>query len=198
MAPVRISERIVDVVFRVWSGFYDAPFLQDTFYRRVHAVVLREVAGLAPRAVVDLGCGTALLTADLRARFPSARVVVGVDLSQGMLREGLRRHDALVRANVYALPIAGGAVDLLTSTISYHFYVEPERALAEIRRVLAPGATLVLATMVTRFLKGSTGIMRLTTIGETQRHLEQAGFSVERIGRVRPGVAVFVAKATRA
>src|SRR5262249_13552898 len=160
------------------------------------ARVLREVAaGLAPGAVVDLGCGTALLTADLRARFPSARVVAGVDLSQSMLREGLRRHGALVRANVYALPFASGTVDLLTSTISYHVYVQPERALAEIRRVLAPGATLVLATMVTRFLKGKAGVMRLTTIGETRRHLEQAGFSVERTGRVRPGVAVFVSRA---
>src|SRR5262249_55515607 len=104
--PVRISERVVDVVFRAWSGFYDAPFLQKTFYRRVHAAVLREVVGLEPRAVVDLGCGTALLTADLRARLPSARVVAGADLSHEMLREGLRRHDSLVRANVYALPFA--------------------------------------------------------------------------------------------
>jgi ubiquinone/menaquinone biosynthesis C-methylase UbiE len=191
---VRISERVVDVVFRVWSGFYDAPFLQQTFYRRVHAQVMRELEGLAPRTVVDLGCGTGLLTADLRKRFPQAKVVVGADLSHEMMREGRSRHDAFVQANVYALPLAGGSADLLTSTISYHFYVQPERALREIRRVVGKGGTFILATMVTRFIKGSTGILRLTTIAETRKHLEQAGFSVVRIDRVRPGVAVFVAR----
>ena len=191
---MRISERVVDVVFRVWSGFYDAPFLQQTFYRRVHAQVLRELAGLSPRAVLDLGCGTGLLTADMRKRFPQARVVVGADLSHEMMREGKHRHDAFARANVYALPFATGSIDLLTSTISYHFYVHPERALHEIRRVLSDRGTFVLATMVTRFLKGSTGILRLTTIGETKQHLEEAGFTIARIDRVRPGVAVFVAR----
>ena len=74
--------------------------------------------------MLDLGCGTGQLTADL-ARFGSARVV-GVDLSHDMLRQAAERAPERVRANVYALPFADGAFDLVTSSISYHFY-EPAR-----------------------------------------------------------------------
>ena len=188
------AERLVALAFRTLSRFYDHPLLQRPFYRRVHDTVLRSVRG-EPRAIVDLGCGTGLLTADLAARFPGARVL-GIDLSQDMLLASRRRGGrrlALARANVYALPLRAGSVDLLTSTISYHFYLDPALALREIRRVVRTGGQLILATLATRFLRGNLYTMRLATIADTQRELASAGFVVDRVEHVFPAVRVFVA-----
>jgi len=190
------GDRLVQFLFRVWSPIYDQPIFQKPFYRRVHAAVLDSLGDARPARVIDLGCGTAQLTDDLARRFPAA-AVAGVDLSQDMLREARRRlgaqAPALLRGNVYALPLADGGVDLLTSTISYHWYLEPARALAEIRRVLRPGGRFVLATMATRFWRGVVGRARLATVEDTRADLAAAGFRVVDERRVRPGVRVFVA-----
>src|SRR5688572_25619896 len=123
-------DRLVRFLFRVWSPIYDNPLFQKPFYRRVHRAVLEALGPARPRAIVDLGCGTAQLTADLRSRFPGA-AVIGADLSAEMLAAGRARlgaaAPALIRADVYALPLRTASIDLVTSTISYHFYREPRR-----------------------------------------------------------------------
>ena len=88
-APRR--DRYVELLFRVWSGFYDQPILQKPFYRRVHAAVLRAVGDTPATTVVDLGCGTAQLTADLAARYPNVAVV---DLSDAASAPPRRRCSA--------------------------------------------------------------------------------------------------------
>ncbi len=192
MAPP--PARLVGAVFRAWSRFYDHPIFQKPFYRRVHAAVQAEI-DTAPHVIVDLGCGTALLTWDLAQRFPDA-LVMGADRSPAMLKASRRRGALtlpLLCADAYALPLRAGSVDLVVSTISYHFYLEPRRALSEIRRLLRPGGRLILATMATWFLRGSLGYLRLSTTRDVQRDLEAAGFATLRIAHVWPAVRVFVA-----
>ena len=188
-----MRDAYVEGLFRIWSSFYDWPILQKPFYRRVHARVLEHVDG-DPRTILDLGCGTGQLTADLAARFPKAHVL-GVDLSADMLRQARARHVGLAQANVYALPLRDRSIDLLTSTISYHWYLEPARALAEIHRVLAPGGRFVLATMTSRLWRGVIARTRWATAGEHAADLQAAGFSILRESRVRPSVSVFTAVA---
>jgi ubiquinone/menaquinone biosynthesis C-methylase UbiE len=184
----------VEWLFRVWSPVYDLSLIQRAFYRPVHARLLARVAGLAPRRVVDLGCGTAQLTDDLVRAFPNAQVV-GVDLSMDMLRAAQARlnHETppLLRANVYALPLATGSVDLVTSSISYHWYAEPARALAEVARVLEPGGRFALATVIMSPVTLSLRRMHLATPSHTREKLTAAGFSVERAAMVWPGVVLF-------
>ncbi len=190
---------LVKWIFRVWSGFYDLPVVQGPIYRRVHGGVLDEVEGLEGiTRVIDVGCGTGLLTEDLAARYESENVV-GVDMSPHMLRAGRKRMGdrgpALVVANAYALPFRDGAFDLVTSTLSYHWYLEPGRALREIHRVLAPGGWLVLATMATARFEGVVaGRARLVPAARTREDLETAGFRVERQKGAIPLVRIFVAR----
>jgi ubiquinone/menaquinone biosynthesis C-methylase UbiE len=193
-----VRDAYVETLFRIWSSVYDRPIFQKPFYRRVHRAVMRAVERApAPRVVVDLGCGTAQLTVDLANRFDRA-TVVGVDLSDAMLAAARRRlghaTPPLVRGNVYALPFADRSVDLLTSTISYHWYLEPARALAEIRRVLAPGGTFVLATMTSRLLRGVVAQTRWVSPRQHAEDLRAAGFTVDDERTVRPSVRVFTAR----
>jgi ubiquinone/menaquinone biosynthesis C-methylase UbiE len=191
-----VRDALVDLLFRVWSPIYDLPVFQKPFYRRVHARLVAALDGADPRRVIDLGCGTAQLTADLTARFPRA-LVTGVDLSADMLRAARRRlGDAtppLVNADVYALPFADGSIDLITNTASYHWYLEYRRALAEIHRVLRPGGHFLLATLTDTLLWRLMRQVRITTAVETRADLEAAGFRVERSERIRPWVTLFVA-----
>jgi ubiquinone/menaquinone biosynthesis C-methylase UbiE len=186
----------VELLFRAWSGFYDLPVLQGAFYRRVHAALMRGLdrAGDPPRVVVDLGCGTAQLTVDLAAKFPRA-TVLGVDFSGPMLEAAHRRlGDAappLVRGNVYALPLADASVDLLVSTISYHWYLDSEKALAEIRRVVRPGGRFVLATLSTRWFDVVVAKQRWVSSRTHAADLAAAGFTVRDVTAVRPSVRIF-------
>ncbi len=181
-------------LFRAWSKVYDQPVFQQLFYRRVHAAVMKTLTGATPRVVVDLGCGTAQLTTDLEVRFPDA-TVIGADFSVAMLAAAQRRLGAatppLVCANVYALPLRDASVDLLVSTFSYHWYLEPARALAEIHRVLAPGGRFVLATLVSIGVGGVVARQRWVTPGQHLADLRAAGFAVTDEVRVRPAVRVF-------
>jgi ubiquinone/menaquinone biosynthesis C-methylase UbiE len=186
----------VQRLFRAWSKVYDQPVFQQLFYRRVHAALMKTLAGVDPRVVVDLGCGTAQLTTDLVARFGAA-TVVGADFSAEMLAAARRRlGDAtppLICANVYALPFGDGAIDLVVSTISYHWYLEPARALAEIHRVLAPGGRFVLATLVSIGIGGVVARQRWVPPSQHLADLRAAGFEVSEETRVRPAVRVFSA-----
>jgi ubiquinone/menaquinone biosynthesis C-methylase UbiE len=198
MAAPPEADRFVKLLFRVWSPIYDHPLFQRPFFRRIHAAVLGAVDDLPrPRTALDLGCGTAQLTRDLAGRFTDA-TVVGADLSGDMLRAARRRlgpaAPPLLVANVYTLPIADRSIDLVTSTVSYHYYLEPRRALSEIRRVLSPDGRLVLATIATRRFRFGTSRFQFVPAEETADDLAASGLAVERTIRVRPAVTIFVAR----
>jgi ubiquinone/menaquinone biosynthesis C-methylase UbiE len=102
--------------------------------------------------VLDLGCGaghTALAFA------PRVAEVVAVDLAEAMLAQGRRLAGERGIENVdfrlgdverLALPVS--CFDVVTSRFSAHHYPAPERALAEVVRVLRPGGTFLLVDSV--------------------------------------------------
>jgi ubiquinone/menaquinone biosynthesis C-methylase UbiE len=184
----------VEWLFKMWSPFYDHQIFQRTFYRPIHRKLIRRLDGLAPRRVVDLGCGTAQLTEDLVLRFPDAQVT-GLDLSAEMLAAARTRMGRatppLVRANVYALPLAGGSVDLMTSSISYHWYKEPRRALGEIARVLSPRGRFVLATVVGWPRSIPFKAFRFASLEETREDMIASGLRVLETSSALPMVTIF-------
>src|SRR5262245_60434107 len=58
--------------FDVWSSFYDLRLVQRLTYRPVHDAVVRVLRHHEPRALLDLGCGTGLLTRRIRRALPGA------------------------------------------------------------------------------------------------------------------------------
>ncbi|GAA0195478.1 class I SAM-dependent methyltransferase [Halobaculum roseum] len=126
-------------------GFFDriAP-LYDVFMPPARAEDLRAGLAFAHRPlerVVDLGGGTGRASRTLRDLRIDATVF---DYSAGMLRRA--REDGLqgVRADAATLPVRDASLDAVVITDALHHFPEPEAAIREVARALAPGGVLVV------------------------------------------------------
>ncbi len=115
----------------------------DVWTRRAMLGRIGQVS--AAPMVIDIGCSSGYLLADLRARLPDA-TLIGVDLvPSGLRRARMQVPDALLlQADVCSLPIRDACVDVAVSANLLEHVGDDERALAEIGRVLRPGGRAVI------------------------------------------------------
>jgi SAM-dependent methyltransferase len=146
--------------------------------------------------VVDVGCASGYLLEDLGAEHPDA-VLTGIDLVAAGLRKA---HDVvpdarLVQADVCALPIEDQSVDAVVSANLLEHVPDDQRALAEIHRILYPGARAVIVVPLgpgsydyyDRFL----GHERRYANGELARKARAAGFEI--LEDIRLGALIYPA-----
>jgi len=112
---------------------------------RMLAAVLQGFAG--PAVIVDVGCGDGSALAVAARQNPGHRFA-GLDWSEGALRRAQALGLAVVRAGVAApgLPVADGTADVVIMSEVIEHLVDPDGAIAEVRRVLRPGGSLLLST----------------------------------------------------
>ncbi|MBL1083843.1 class I SAM-dependent methyltransferase [Streptomyces actinomycinicus] len=109
----------------------------------------RAVLGLTPGGagrLLDVACGTGIVTRRLAAARPRLRVT-GVDLTPAMVgMAAARLPGAVVRADSRRLPFPDAAFDAVTSIWLLHLLDDPEdvrTVVAECARVLRPGGVYV-------------------------------------------------------
>ncbi|MGA5042129.1 class I SAM-dependent methyltransferase [Streptomyces capoamus] len=99
-----------------------------------------------PGRLLDVACGTGIVTRRLAAARPGLRVT-GADLTPAMVRRAAARlPGAIVRADSRRLPFPSGSFDAVTSIWLLHLLVHPDdvrAAVGECARVLRPGGTYV-------------------------------------------------------
>ena len=95
--------------------------------------------------VLSLGCGIGAHEAEFRARRPGIDLVC-TDLQDEMLAE-VPPHLTRVGVDMRALPFADGSFDAVYEITALVFVADPERALAEMARVLRPGGLLLLLSL---------------------------------------------------
>lgn len=94
--------------------------------------------------ILDLGCGTGELTAELHMRF-GANSTVGIDSSAAMLAKAAE----LERAGLHfeqreITAVEGGPFDLIISNAAIHWVPEHEQLITRLTTLLAPGGQLAI------------------------------------------------------
>ncbi len=119
--------------------------------RLTGAVADIAVAAGRPLRAVDIGCGSGIVTsmtmAECETRPGASLALVGMDLSGAAVHRTYQRGVPAVQASVEGrLPLASASVDVVIMFELIEHLVDPDAALAEVRRVLVPGGHFLLTT----------------------------------------------------
>lgn len=140
--------------FRNYSGTA-AELYESFFVPSISVPVSGELfrtAGLQPgERVLDVGCGTGVISRMAAEQVGETGSVTAVDLAPDML--SIARSVPAVgapiewcEADAASLPLSTGSCDVALSQLSLQFVEDRVGALAEMHRVLAPGGRIVIST----------------------------------------------------
>ena len=133
--------------YDAFAAAYDAEnaaSLLNAYYER--PAMIRLAGEVTGRRILDAGCGSGALTAQLRAR---GAVLTGLDGSPAMLELARKRLGPGVPLHTgdlaQPLPFASGAFDDVVASLVLHYLQDWSAPLAEFKRVLRPGGRLILS-----------------------------------------------------
>lgn len=157
-----------------------------------------EIAGRSPyRRIVDLGTGTGRILHVLAADPTTVDRAVGIDTSHSMLavaranleRAGVR-HVELRQGDVLNPPLERDSFDLVVVHQVLHFLDEPDHAVREAARLVAPGGRLLIvdfAPHALEFLRTDHAHRRLGFREDTVTGwIEAVGLAVDEVRAIEP------------
>lgn len=139
---------------RAAASYDNAAVLAREVGRRMAARL--DCVRIEPRRLADIGCATGDGVRELMRRYPAA-IPLAIDYARPMLDavagrsgwwERLRgRAPCCINADVRAIPLVGGSVDLVWSNLMLHWLTDQKSAFAELHRVLAVDGLLHFAIL---------------------------------------------------
>lgn len=175
-----VSRDQVERSYRRYAPVYDLLFGASLGPGR--SAMLRAVQQLAPQSILEVGVGTGLAL----PRYPAASRIVGVDVSPQMLEVARRRVRAdadRIRLEVMdaeAMSFADASFDCVTLPYVLSVTPNPERLVAEVRRVCRPGGHILIVNHfsghmpwrpVERLLRPLAGPLGFRTEFSLQQHV---------------------------
>lgn len=135
-----------DAVGRIWAETWA---LTDRSFSGLTERLLSRIAGYPGNNVVDIGCGAGELSLAIARARPRAEVI-GVDVSEDLIRAAWKRADQHTRARFAHADAAiwhepGFVPDLLVSRHGVMFFDDPVGAFRHLREISAPKAQLVVS-----------------------------------------------------
>ncbi|GAB2850193.1 class I SAM-dependent methyltransferase [Lentzea nigeriaca] len=141
MTPVQVND--YDSIAEGYTAENETSLLNAYYERPAMLDLAGDVTG---RRILDAGCGSGALFAELRDR---GAIVTGIDASAGMLELARKRlgADADLRVGDLAdpLPFPDNTFDDVIASLVLHYLEDWGPTLAELRRVLTPGGRLIVS-----------------------------------------------------
>jgi ubiquinone/menaquinone biosynthesis C-methylase UbiE len=139
--------------FRNWANEYDQTLGKMKRHHALLDLAVRACRVKAGERVLDLGCGTGLLS--LKLLRAADCQVVGADSSPVMLdlfrqkidKLGLGGRVSLRNADARSLPFKKGSFDVVASTVTLHHVVDKTAVITRLHGLLKPGGRFVLGDL---------------------------------------------------
>jgi len=131
------------------SGYDAAAILQHEVAERVFERL--DLIRVAPKQVLDIGCGTGVHTRRLKQQFSRAKVY-GIDIAPGMIavakaQEKLFGGIKYQVADADQLPFKDNSMDLIFSNLTLQWLPDLAVTFKEWNRVLKPGGLIIFSTL---------------------------------------------------
>ena len=157
-----IDRESVARAYARWAPVYDLVFGKVFARARMEAIAATERVG---GRVLDVGVGTGICL----PHYTRASGVVGIDLSEPMLRKARSRAQALRLGNIESLAVMDAerlefpdaSFDAVVAQYVVNTVPHPEAALDEFARVLKPGGEIILINRI----GADTGLRRALEAG---------------------------------
>lgn len=117
--------------------------------RKDYPDVMSEVIKEPFSDLLDAGCGTGAMLGMFKKDHPDKNYT-GVDLSEKMIETACKKHLEgihFVAGDCENLPFNDNSFDVVTCSMSFHHYPDPEKFFISLKRVLRPGGRLILRDM---------------------------------------------------
>ena len=128
------------------AEIYDEFFVPALFQQWTNRVA--DAASIqAGQHVLDVACGTGVLTRTISQRVGEAGSVAGLDVNKGMLAVARKKSPEIEwkHGQAESLPFDDNSFDAVVSQFALMFFENRAKAIAEIIRVLRPGGKLAIA-----------------------------------------------------
>ena len=151
--------------------------------------------------ILDVGCGTGEFERLILSEHPEQQMI-GIDISENMLELARKKCSpypkvTFLKAGAAALPFPDFSFDLVLSANALHYFDEPDASLAEMRRVLIPGGSVVILDWCKNYLmcrcfdfflkRIERGYHSCYTQHELDSLLRSAGFAIQSAQRTKLG-----------
>jgi len=160
-------------------------------------------------SLLDVGCGTGWALRRVAELVHDNGAFYGVDLSPKMIERAKesfkgRSNFHFIQSNAESIPLEGVSFDVIICTNSFHHYLNPDRALKEMFRllryggktyILDPTADTWLIKTVDRVLgRFDTGHVRLYSTMDFQAMFSEAGMNYVRTRDVNSHEKIHIAR----
>ena len=146
--------------------------------------------------VLDIGCGGGKAVKEIASSVSKGKVY-GIDYSEDMVQLSKKVNDNLIKQSIVeimygtvsSLPFPDNMFDFVTAFETYYFWPDLINDLIEVKRVLKPGAFLLLVNAAYKddqFEKRNSKLvnlldMKIHTPDEYKDFLSEAGYQIEKI-----------------
>lgn len=178
---------------RVRKAFTDAADQYDiltSLHKEIGRELVKKVVKMNAPRILDVGCGTGYAANKAKFFFPES-VIIGLDLSEGMIIKARQLHEGIpidwLQADAQLLPFKDRSFNLILSNLAYQWVRDLPASFKEANRVLVPQGTFNITMFGSRTCEElfesinavipNLKIRALPSLEEIQNAMDQAGFA---------------------